>query len=161
MDLVLFYTFGSLILLLALFVVLARNPVYSAGYLVLALLLQAGIFAILGATFLAVIQVLIYAGAVMVLFIFVVMLIRLREEDLYRPRLGPIPTVGALVLFGEIAWVIYASRGLSEPAGSGVGSVAEIGREIFGTYAVPLEVLSLLLLAAIVGAVTLGRRRPA
>ena len=160
MNLVLFYIFGSVLVLLAGAVVLSRNPVYSAGYLVAALFLQAGIFAILGATFLAAIQVLVYAGAIMVLFLFVVMLIRLREEDLYRPRPGPIALAGAVVLFGEIALAIAHAGPPAVVRGVATGSIKDVGAALYIGYAIPLEVLSLLLLAAMVGAVSLARRRP-
>ena len=157
----LFYTFGAAVLLLCLLVVFSRNPVYSAGFLVATLFLQAGIFALLGATFLAAIQILIYAGAIMVLFLFVVMLIPLGKEALERPRLRPVPLLGAVILLGEIVWAIEEIGTIAIAKGGLPGSVQAIGRAIFRDFAVPLEVLSLLLLAAIVGAVTLARGRTA
>ena len=158
---ILFYTFGGLILLLTASTVLSRNPVYSAGYLVAALFLQAGIYAVLGATFLAAIQILVYAGAIMVLFLFVVMLIPLREDDLRRPALGKVALIGGVILLGEIIWAISTAGSPAASPAPGGGSVEVVGRAIFESHFVSLEVLSLLLLAAIVGAVTLARRRPA
>ncbi len=161
MQIVLFYTLGVLAVLLCGAVVLQRNPVYSAMALVAALFLQAGLYAILGATFLAVVQVLVYAGAIMVLFLFVVMMVHIRDEDLERPRLRPVPIIGGAILLMEIAWVIYTSEPApAEPIGRAyIGGAHEVGVALLRDWAVPFEILSLLLLAAIVGAVTLGRRR--
>lgn len=160
MSLFLFYVTGAIIVLLCLGVILLRNPVTSAGLLVAALFLQGGLFAILGATFLAAVQVLIYAGAVMVLFLFVIMMIGVRGEDLERPRPGPVIIGGAVIVFLEIVWVI---RGADlPPAGAPLhGSVEVIGMSLLEQWAVAFEILSVLLLAAIVGAVALGRRRSA
>jgi len=134
---------------------------------VLALFLHvAGIFLLLGAEFLAAVQVIVYAGAILIFYLFVVMLLDLPDEEA-RPRFGNHwPFAAAVGLsFAALAWLAQAGAGAGvAPAGTRVeglpqGSLAAIGMALFGPFALPFEIASLLLLAAIIGAVVLARRR--
>ncbi len=164
---VLFIIAGALAVASALTVVLLDNPVYCALSLTFNFICLAVLYLSLGAEFLAAIQVIVYAGAIMVLFLFVVTLLNpgavRTEEQLPRQRLiGPIV---ALALFAEVVAMVY-SRALSGvPAlhtaaatGANVTNTRLIGTAIFTTYLFPFEVTSLLLLIAVVGAVVLAKR---
>src|SRR5438093_10557886 len=136
---------------------------------VLALFMHvAGIFLLVGAEFLAAVQVVVYAGAILVFYLFVVMLLDLPGEE-SGPRFGrhwPLAAAAGLS-FAALAWLARAGTGVAS-IGERVteevpsrGKVAEIGAELFGAFALPFEIASLVLVAAIVGAVVLARRRPA
>jgi NADH-quinone oxidoreductase subunit J len=136
---------------------------------VLALFLHvAGIFLLVGAEFLAAVQVIVYAGAILIFYLFVVMLLDLPEEEA-KPRFGKHwPFAAALGLaIPALAWLARAGSGIAPAATEAPskappqGNVAAIGRALFGPFALPFEIASLLLLAAIVGTVVLGRRRSA
>jgi NADH-quinone oxidoreductase subunit J len=165
MATILFILLAAVTLISALLVVLERNPVYSVLYLVLTLLGLALVYATLDAPFLAAIQVIVYAGAIMVLFLFVVMLLDLRrgtaEERLPMQGLMAPSLIGLLL----IALGVALSKGqlLAAPveaAGAPMegGNTEQIGRVLFGAWMYPLEVASVLLLAAIIGAVVLAKR---
>jgi len=147
----------------ALGVVALRSPVHSALSLILNLLCVAGIFASLGAHFLAVIQVIVYAGAIMVLFMFVLMLLSAKIEKYDWWMLFYLPAGAALVLvFGSyfLAPLLEDSSVFPQTAGPRIqGTVWAVGRLLFTRYVFPFEIASVLILAAIVGAVLLARRR--
>jgi NADH-quinone oxidoreductase subunit J len=171
-DAVFFYLFGALAVGASLLVIGQRNPVYSVLLLIVSFAALAGLYVLLDAPFTAVTQMIVYAGAIMVLFLFTVMLLNVPREDaaewdrshpLNRPgamRLGAALS-GLLVL--ELSWAVWhistrQPMALSEtPAGS-VSSVAAIGRSIFTDYAFLFEATSVLILVAMVGAVILARR---
>jgi NADH-quinone oxidoreductase subunit J len=167
---ILFYLFAAVAVLGSLLVIAQRNPIYSVLFLIASFGALSGLYVLLEAPFVAMIQIIVYAGAIMVLFLFVVMLLNAphedTEEDLERairpPSSGPVKTFGALLavlLVVELVWVVVASR--REPiafAGQAVSSVAAIGRSLFTDYAFPFEVTSVLILVALVGAVVLARR---
>jgi NADH-quinone oxidoreductase subunit J len=121
----------------------------------------AALFVMLHAYFLAALQILLYAGAVLVLFLFVVMLLNLSPEAIARMRIFTLRGAGALtaaVLFVLLFRVLTAVR---HPEGGQVqGTVEAVGRELFSTYLLPFELTSFIILAAIVGAVTLAANRP-
>jgi NADH-quinone oxidoreductase subunit J len=164
-----FYFFGAVAVLASLLVIGQRNPIYSVLLLILSFGALSGLYVMLDAPFVAVIQIIVYAGAIMVLFLFVVMLLNAPVEDsgggagvrgLLRP--GPLKA-GALlagVLGVELGWALSrmpaGSTGFDEPA---VSSVRSLGTELFTTYAFPFEVTSVLILVAMVGAVVLAGRR--
>ncbi|MDZ4803566.1 MAG: NADH-quinone oxidoreductase subunit J [Candidatus Eisenbacteria bacterium] len=168
-----FFLLALLVVAGALAVVLLPNPIHSALMLVFTLMATAGIFLTLGAQFLAVIQVIVYAGAIMVLFVFVIMLLNLRageggEESLHRKTgLGQILgiglaallmlQIGLLVLTGKPSLLksIHPAAELEAQAG---GHSQAIGLLLYGKYLLPFEVASVLLLVAIIGAVALSRR---
>jgi NADH-quinone oxidoreductase subunit J len=145
---------------------LSRNPVTSALWLILNLFCVAGLYLTLSARFIAVIQVLVYAGAIMVLFVFVIMLLnlaalpRLQHFDWKRG----VAFILAMGVLAQLAYVVAAGLGagtspVNLEAAAATGSAREIARELFTVYAMPLEVIGVLLLAATIGAVMLAKRR--
>jgi NADH-quinone oxidoreductase subunit J len=155
----LFYLFAALTLICGALVILNRNPVNSAMFLVLSIASMAGLFVLLHAFFLAAIQVLVYAGAVMVLFLFVIMLLDLKEEQRRKINLFGIITGSVSVLaIGAIFW--RSISGASFPAGTAKteGDTALLGHLLFTGYALPFEILSVLLLVAMVGVILLSKR---
>lgn len=167
-----FWLFALMAVASAIFVVAARNPLHSALGLIVTFFALAGEYVLLSAHLLAALQVLVYAGAVMVLFVFVIMLLNVTDEDLGHPKTTPIKLLAALALAG--GGTILASR-LSEAVGGGApgtvkvvtdlagtpefGTVAGVGKVIYGAYVLPFEVTSVLLLVAIVAAVVVAKAR--
>ncbi|MBI2082504.1 MAG: NADH-quinone oxidoreductase subunit J [Deltaproteobacteria bacterium] len=161
MELIFFYIFSGLTVLTALFVISFRNTLSAAFSLVLCLFGVACLFALLGAHFLAAMQVLVYAGAIMVLFVFIIMLLDLGKGALLKIKLNFPAVVG--VLFGSYLGVLLVLRlgylSLSfPPLPDRFGEVREVGRLLFTNYLIPFEVASILLLVAIVGAVVLAKK---
>jgi NADH-quinone oxidoreductase subunit J len=165
-----FYTFAFIAVVASLLVVGQRNPMYSVMLLITSFGALAGLYVLLDAPFTAVTQIIIYAGAIMVLFLFVVMLLNVpREEPLpsaIAGLLGPsgmrIAAVLSLLLGAEMVWaisrlVLQQSEFLPENAEK-VSSVTEIGRVLFTQHAFAFEVTSVLILVAMVGAVVLARK---
>ncbi|MDT7541742.1 MAG: NADH-quinone oxidoreductase subunit [Acidobacteriota bacterium] len=151
----------------AISLVTQRNPLYSAISLVFVFLSLAGLYILLAAPFIAAVQVIVYAGAIMVLVIFVIMLLNVEEtEQPGRARLRyllPTAVVLAAVLFAEAAFIIFFVHGTgvdraNAAAPANTGLTANIGAGLFTTYLLPFEITSLLILMAIVGAMTLARR---
>ena len=164
-EAVFFYTFTAVMLGAALSVVFNRRPTYSVLSLLVVMFCLASLFVMLGAYFVAALQVFLYGGAVLVLFLFAIMLLNLEPEALARMRpftLRTIGTVTALLLFLHLARLFTtapAQAPLRElPSAS--GSVESIGRLLFTTYLLPFELTSFLILAALIGAVTLAKQRP-
>ncbi len=167
----LFYAFAAVTVLGSLAVVVQRNPVYSLVSLVGAFFGLSGLYVLLDAPFLAVVQIIVYAGAIMVLFLFVVMVLNVPREDaaewdrahpLYRPMAVRVGAVLALLLALELGWALARTTGLSvgvADAHPGVSSVGELGRVLFTDYMFAFEVTSILIIAAMVGAVVLARKR--
>ena len=163
----LFYAFGALAIVASTLVIAQRNPIYSVLLLIASFGALSGLYVLLDAPFAAVIQIVVYAGAIMVLFLFVVMLLNAPHEDTeYDERVHPLLRPGpmrfgaalAVALLVELAWAL--TRGVDSgafPAAS-VSSVAAIGETLFTDYAFPFEVTSVLILVAMVGAVVLARR---
>ncbi|MBK5097402.1 MAG: NADH-quinone oxidoreductase subunit J, partial [Gemmatimonadetes bacterium] len=156
----------------AIMMIASRNPVASLLYLVLAFFALSGIFVMLDAHFLAAVQVIVYAGAIMVLFLFVIMLLNLghREELDMRSHLTRVAAlvagsslfalVAALVLRGEQSSLASDEGGVvMEAILRSRGAVGAVAEPLFRSYLVPFELTSLLLLVAIVGAIVLARRR--
>ena len=117
----------------------------------------------LAAPFIAAVQVIVYAGAIMVLVVFVIMLLNVEHEDARRTKIGfllPAALVLAAVLIAEVAFILVSVDKASFPtsSASSIGSTASIGSQLFTTYLLPFEITSILLLMAIVGAMTLARR---
>jgi len=147
----------------ALGVVLAKNPVNAAMSLVAAFFFLAGIYALLVAHLVAFLQILVYAGAIMVVFLFVIMLLRLHDEDLVGARLKAMQwagVAGALGVAVVVANAIASAGALGLPTvGADFGSVKAVGYLLFTQYLLPFEATSLLLLVAIVGAVVVAKQR--
>jgi NADH-quinone oxidoreductase subunit J len=160
---VMFWVFAVPLVATALGVVIARSPVYAAMNLVAAFFFMAGIYVLLTAHLIAFMQILVYAGAVMVLFLFVIMLISLGDEHLYPSRKTAMQYLGVLgavalfgVLFTAIARVALGAPKALEPS---FGTVKAVGAVLFTDYLLPFEATSLLLLVAIVGAVVVAKER--
>ena len=155
--------FGILALVMgvsALRVVTAKNVVHAALYLVLVLAGVAGIFILLAAEFLAVVQILVYIGAIVVLFLFGIMLTRApigrsNELDNDQRWAGVLVGLGLFALLGTILYDGFEDTKIDADA---VGRSADVGLSIFQTFVIPFEVISVLLLAALVGAVVIARR---
>jgi NADH-quinone oxidoreductase subunit J len=157
-----FYLSAAVAIVATAMVVTRSNAVHALLYLIVSLLAVGVIFYVLGAPFAAALEVIIYAGAIMVLFAFVVMMLSLgsRAAALERRRMPPAAWVGpvllALILAGELVYLLFGSRATSGLAAASVGP-ARVGRELFGPYLLAVELASMLLLAALVGAYHLGR----
>ena len=162
MEAFLFWVFTIVGVGCGVMVVWHRNPMNSAIYLVVTMLCLAGFYALLGGAFVAVIQVLIYAGAVMVLMLFVIMMLNLREESLQRE--GSLPVWGfagivGLILVIKVGGLLSIYGGADLPASTeAFGTIQQVGTNLFGPYVLPFELTSVLLLIAIVGAVILAKR---
>ena len=160
-EALLFYLFGGLALAASFLMVSRRNPVSSAVSLVVTLFAIAVLFLMLQASLVAILQVIVYAGAIMVLFVFVIMLLNLTDEELRPVRFSPF-TIVATAMTGGVLYIL--GRALGETSGvfpevdASYGTVATIARTLFTTYLLPFEVTSVLLLIAIVGAVVLAKR---
>jgi NADH-quinone oxidoreductase subunit J len=162
-----FYVFGAVAVAASLLVIAQRNPIYSVLLLIASFGALSGLYVLLDAPFVAVIQIIVYAGAIMVLFLFVVMLLNApHEETDYDERVHPLLRPGpmrfggalALLLAVELGWALGRSGDTGKFAGAAVSSVSAIGRALFTDYAFPFEVTSILILVAMVGAVVLARR---
>ena len=162
-----FYLFGAVAVIASLLVIAQRNPIYSVLLLILSFGALSGLYVLLDAPFVAVIQIIVYAGAIMVLFLFVVMLLNAPHEETdyderTHPMLRPGPmrfgAVLALALIAELAWALARSAPPSAFSSTPVTSVAAIGRALFTDYAFQFEVTSVLILVAMVGAVVMARR---
>lgn len=162
-DLVLFLGIAIIALVSAISMVASRNAVYSALFLVVNFLTIATLFLMLNAAFIAMVQVTIYAGAIMVLFLFVIMLLGADrvETSPSLPWQLPLAIVLGLALFAELAYVLFIRQTdvlqVVESVGESFGSPASIGNVLFNQYLIPFEVTSILLLVAMVGAIVLTR----
>ncbi|HEX9289424.1 MAG TPA: NADH-quinone oxidoreductase subunit J [Anaeromyxobacteraceae bacterium] len=162
-EMVVFWIFSVPLILSALGVVFARNPVNAAMSLVAAFFFLAGIYVLLTAHLLAFLQVLVYAGAIMVLFLFVIMLLTTGDEYPARSRWKAMQALGVAGAAGVMAVVWVAIRDLGSLPMRLVppdfGTVKAVGRLLFTQYLLPFEATSLLLLVAIVGAVVVAKQR--
>ena len=158
----LFYFLAFLSIMFALLVVLAKNPVHSVLYLVITFFTIAGQYVLLNAQFLAAVHVIVYAGAIMVLFLFVIMLLNLNKET--EPHKSIWLKVSATVASGLLLVVLVGSLkgagSIQHPEGfnTNIGLIENLGKTLFNDFLLPFEVSSILLLAAMVGAVMLGKR---
>ena len=165
----LFYVFGAILVASALGVITARNPVHCALFLVFAFLNSAVIWLLLEAEFLAITLVVVYVGAVMVLWLFVVMMMDVDVAKLRQgfTRYAPLGALIALIVVAQIGLVVWVRRlgleeaALPEPKPAGYSNTAELGQLLYTQYLYPFEVAAVILLVAIVAAITLTmRRRP-
>jgi len=161
MELILFLFIALAAVASALLVILGKNPVYSTLYLVTAFFCIAVLYVMLGAPFIGALQVIVYAGAIMVLFLFVVMLLNLREPQKWdvtgqmRKLLGFAVAGGVLLVALAAVRLAGAGRDKLDPA---LGSVENVGQALFNKFLLPFEIVSILLLIAIVGVVALLKR---
>ena len=161
-----FYTLSALILFFAVLVVSTKDTVHSVLFLVVDFLFVAALYVLLGAQFLAVIQILVYAGGIVVLYLFVVMLVNLKRppeafhDPLRRTKLG----LGlAIAVLAELAIVAASSYGravatVTEAAMPVEGNTQQIGWMLYTRYLIPFEIASMLLLVAMIGAIVLAKR---
>jgi len=168
----LFYVLSGLAVGASALVIGQRNPMYSVLLLIVSFAALAGLYIGLDAPFVAMAQMIIYAGAIMVLFLFVVMLLNAPQEDaaewdrthpLRRPGIARIGIVLALLFVAELGWALTKVVSLGSPVGERadgavIGSVREMGRVLFTQYSFAFEATSVLILVAMVGAVVLARR---
>jgi NADH-quinone oxidoreductase subunit J len=169
-DQLLFYGFAAFTVLGSLLVIVQKNPIYSIVSLILAFFGLAGLYVLLQAPFVAVVQIIVYAGAILVLFLFTVMLLNVPREDaaewdrthaLYRPGPVRVGALLALMLVAQLAWALYRTPGVGVAIGEGTTGVTDVGvlgRVLFTDYMFAFEVTSVLIIAAMVGAVILARR---
>ncbi len=165
MEAFFFLLFAAVAVFSALMVILQKNPVASVLFLVLTFFSLAALFVLLSAPLIAAIQVIVYIGAILVLFLFVLMLLNIRRLEEGGSWSGKITGV----LIAGIFMVLTAAllRSIAIPADSGflhsvqgLGSVESVGKSLFTTYLLPFEIASFLLLAGIIGAVVLARKKP-
>ena len=170
MNVIAFYVFGAIAIAASLGVIGQRNPMHSVMLLITSFGGLAGLYVLLDAPFTAVTQIIIYAGAIMVLFLFVVMLLNVPREEpapalfaTLDPHGLKIGAVLSLILGAEMVWALKRlPRGWfdQDPAAQSVSSVALIGKSLFTQHAFAFEVTSILILVSMVGAVVIARREP-
>lgn len=158
----LFYFLSFLAIMFGLMVVLSKNPIHSVLYLVLTFFAIAGHYVLLNAQFLAAVHIIVYAGAIMVLFLFVIMLLNLNKET--EPHKSLWLKASAAVASGTLLVVMVGSlknaQSMIVPKNfnPNIGLIQNLGKTLFGEFLLPFEVSSVLLLAAMVGAVMLGKK---
>lgn len=167
LELILFIVFASLALFSSIMMITRKNPVLSAVFLILNFFALAGLYLLLNAQFIAVVQVIVYAGAIMVLFLFVLMLLNQQsEEGLFNKKkqlkIFAI-AISAVVLF-QLAYLIFFSKpsaALTQETAKSIqaGTVSQIGRELYTNYVLPFEAAGFLLLAAAMGALILAKKK--
>ena len=167
MEALIFYVLAAITLASAFLVVLLPRPLHNVLFMILTMIGLAGLFVLLHAEFIAMVQLVVYAGAVMVLFLFVIMLLNLDQWQLRSEVSGRSVRWwgGALIAVALLGLIVTAFRAvvpaLAPSAGTpgGASNTEVLARELFSTYLLPFEIASVLLLAAIIGAVVLVRKK--
>ena len=168
MEALLFYGFTAVMVVSSLLMVLGKNPVHSALFLVLTFFCLAGVYLLLNAQFIAAVQVIVYAGAIMVLFLFVIMLLNLEQEVSSQSGhlLQKVSAVVLSLLLAVSLGSVMTSQVFTGQKGTysiekvnAVGNSEVIGRLLFTDFLLPFEITSVLLLAAMVGAVILAKKK--
>lgn len=167
MEAVLFYVLGAITLISACCVVLLRRPIHNVLFMIMTMLGLAGLFVLLRAEFVAMVQVIVYAGAVMVLFLFVIMLLNLDQVRLpvealpARLWIGILMALGLLALVGSVIVAVApkVAPAVTPDRYAGLSNTEIVANELFTTYLLPFEITSVLLLSAMIGAVILARKR--
>jgi NADH-quinone oxidoreductase subunit J len=160
---VLFYVFAALTLLCAVLVIanpFSRSPVTSAMFLVLTIISMTGLFVLLHAFFLAAVQIIVYAGAVLVLFVFVIMLLDLKEEQ--RRKIKFFGLAAGLVSVGTLVGIFVESLASVKPSAAEPaleGETYPLGKLLFTQYTLPFEIVSVLLLVAMIGVILLSKKK--
>lgn len=161
MLVLLFILFGGLAIGCAISVVAQRNPLYCAISLIGVFVSLACLYLMLAAPFIAAVQVIVYAGAIMVLVVFVIMLLNVEQDEKRHIRVGLLLPGGVLLsalLIGEVTFILWTVDPNPVLQTSDIGLTRSIGARLFTDYLLPFEITSILLLMAIVGAMTLARR---
>jgi len=164
MEQVFFFYFAFVIAAASVLVVAVRNPIYSALALLIMFFHVAGLFVTLHAEFLAAVQIIVYAGAILVLYLFVVMLLNLRQDDRYHRQWPMAAAVGVTLVIEAV--ILTAMKGRATPVVAtgtettveGTSNVGTIGDVLYSTYLFPFEVASLILLVAMIGAIILAKK---
>jgi NADH-quinone oxidoreductase subunit J len=166
-----FFYFGTVIVLSAILVVALRNPVYSVIWLLIMFFHVAGLFVSLHAEFLAAVQIIVYAGAILVLYLFVIMLLNLKQDDSYQRQVWIGVALGIIAL-AEVIYLVVSAVDVPTPlpvvaqvapgvqtTGAGQqGNTEMVGNLLYTKYLFPFEVASLILLVAMIGAVLLAKK---
>jgi NADH-quinone oxidoreductase subunit J len=158
----LFGILSFLAIMFALMVVFSRNPVSSVLYLIMTFFCIAGHYLLMNAQFLAIVHIVVYAGAIMVLFLFVIMLMNLNQDT--EPQKTWLSKIIAAIAGGMMLFVLVGSLkgadqlNLAAYGSSQIGTVKNLGKVLFSEYLFPFEIASILLLAALVGAIMIGKR---
>jgi NADH-quinone oxidoreductase subunit J len=160
-----FFYLAGIIVLTSILVVALRNPVYSALSLLIMFFHVAGLYVTLHAEFVAAVQIIVYAGAILVLYLFVVMLLNVKREDRYHAQL-PLGALLGVTILTEAVLLLWQRGGAPAPPapatgpalGTVEGNTEAIGDLLYSTYVFPFEVASLILLAAMIGAIVLAKR---
>ena len=161
MELAFFLFFATIAIASGIGMILQRNPIYCVLLLITVMVSLAGLFLMLHAQFVAIIQIVVYAGAIMVLFLFVVMLLNLSRESGDSLKLQkPVATILVISLFVPLSSMLMSNPTVEANTDSplGLGEVEQIGQLLFTKYLLPVELAAVLLLIAIVGAVVLTRK---
>jgi len=161
--LIIFYVLAAITLSTAFLTIYSRNPIHSAIYLVICFFSIAGHYLLFNAQFLAIVHIIVYSGAIMVLFLFTIMLMNLnREDEVHKPR---ITRLGAIVVFCLMSLVLIAIFVNSKPivgeydtSGEDFQSIKVLGKVLLNEYMVPFEFASILLLVAMIGTVLLSKK---
>lgn len=164
LELILFLILAAAAIVSAILMITRRNPVTSALYLVFNFFIIAVLYLFLRAQFIAIIQITVYAGAIMVLFLFVIMLLNLGDDKLLKWKLTSGKSVAALLGVAMLLEILYFVTGFNSthgisPKSESMGTVESIGKVLFNNYLFPFEMTSILLLAAIVGAILLAKKK--
>lgn len=160
-----FFYLAGVIVLTSILVVALRNPVYSVLSLLIMFFHVAGLYVTLHAEFVAAVQIIVYAGAILVLYLFVVMLLNVRREDRYHAQF-PLGALLGVMILTEVVLLLSQHGDTSVPTAPpavappapAAGNTEAIGEVLFSTYVFPFEVASLILLAAMIGAIVLAKR---
>jgi NADH-quinone oxidoreductase subunit J len=158
---ILFWVLSVVAVLSALMVVISKNPVYSVLWLIITFFSISGHYILLNAQFLAIVNIIVYAGAIMVLFLFVIMLMNLSKDT--EPQKNKWLKLAGAVAGGSLLLVLVAAlrnteKNMTELGTGNIGLIKNLGRVLFNEYVVPFEISSILFLSAMVGAVVIGKR---
>lgn len=160
---ILFWVLSAVALFSALMVITSKNPVYSVMWLVIIFFAISGHYILLNAQFLAVVNIIVYAGAIMVLFLYVLMLMDLKKEN--EPQKNRWIKMAGAVAGGSLLLVLVAAlrkadlgNGIAETRMGDIGLIENLGKILFNEYVVPFEISSILFLSAMVGAVVIGKK---
>jgi NADH-quinone oxidoreductase subunit J len=159
-----FFYFAVVIAAASVLVVALRNPIYSALSLLIMFFHVAGLYVTLHAEFLAAVQVIVYAGAILVLYLFVVMLLNLKQDERYHRQWPMAAAVGAVLVLEAIVLTLVkggtgmATSAVPVSAAQGLGNTEALGDVLYSTYLFPFEVASLILLVAMIGAIILAKK---
>jgi NADH-quinone oxidoreductase subunit J len=158
---ILFWMLSAITLFSALMVVISRNPVYSVLWLIVTFFTISGHYILLNAQFLAIVNIIVYAGAIMVLFLFVIMLMNLNRDT--EPQKNKWLKLAGAVAGGSLLLVLVAAlrhteKNMAELESGDIGLIQNLGKVLFHEYVVPFEISSILFLSAMVGAVVIGKK---